>query len=112
CTGTEHVVVTDTYITEQLLFLPIVTPLDFTSFSDELFWDDYHLLVWAGASPGSTMPVNYQDANGCPGTVNVHFGYPVQFPSMVVTAVNGACASANTGSIQVALGTEGNDQIL
>ncbi|HRO99950.1 MAG TPA: T9SS type A sorting domain-containing protein [Flavobacteriales bacterium] len=112
CAGTEHVAVSDMSVTGLSPFLPIASPLDFSSFPDELFWGDYHLLVWPGATPGSTMPVSYQDANGCPGTVNVHFGYPVQFPSMVVTAVNGACASANTGSIEIALGTEANYQIL
>ncbi len=112
CAGTGHVVVSDVGLTQQSPFLPIMTPLDFSGFPDELFWGEYHLLVETSAAPGSTMPVNYQDANGCPGTVNVHFGYPVQYPGMVVTAVNGACASANTGSIEIAIGTEANDQIL
>ncbi|MBL0126486.1 MAG: T9SS type A sorting domain-containing protein [Flavobacteriales bacterium] len=67
-------------------------------------------LIMGSAVPGITYQVSFTDNTGCPGTIDLRNGYEVEWPTMSVLDVQGACSSGNNGVIQLALTAEGHQQ--
>jgi uncharacterized repeat protein (TIGR01451 family) len=60
------------------------------------------------ALPGESVQMQYMDGNGCGGTFWATAGYPVQWPTVNILGVEGACSGGANGSILVAYGAEGH----
>ncbi|MCC6936704.1 MAG: T9SS type A sorting domain-containing protein [Flavobacteriales bacterium] len=67
-------------------------------------------LIMASAMPGVTYQVSFTDNSGCPGAIDLRNGWEVEWPTMSVLDVQGACSSGNNGVIQLALTAEGHQQ--
>jgi len=78
----------------------------------EPLWDpftaDPMYYVGIPGSPGQVVTMNFSDGMGCTGTAQVIAGYEVEWPLVTVMQVNGACAGAANGSVEVAFGPEGH----
>ncbi|HRH37876.1 MAG TPA: SprB repeat-containing protein, partial [Flavobacteriales bacterium] len=98
-------------LTELNLSVPIQTPVSLSAFTEEMTWSG-DLVVLEPGTPGWMAQFTYFDATGCPGTVTLHYGFPVQFSQAAVLNVEGSCASSATGSITAAYTAEGSHQLL
>jgi uncharacterized repeat protein (TIGR01451 family) len=78
----------------------------------EPLWDPFTAgpMYYVGipGSPGQVVTMNFSDGMGCTGTAQVIAGYEVEWPLVTVMQVNGACAGAANGSVEVAFGPEGH----
>ena len=84
---------------------------DFVAAEEFLDYGPYtSFLIMGSAVPGITYQVSFTDNSGCPGTIDLRNGYEVQWPTMSVLDVQGACSSGNNGVIQLALTAEGHQQ--
>lgn len=59
---------------------------------------------------GQGNSFTFSDANGCSGTYDVWVGWPVQFPQITFTEIQGACTGTTSGSVTMSITAEGHNQ--
>ena len=109
-----HAVVDNTGLSEHWLNagIPGSFPLTYSGVLSEDYGDGITwTLIQGNNIPGAIYQVSYTDATGCPGTIELRNGYVADWPVLSVLDVQASCANFNTGSIQVALTEEGNQQM-
>ncbi|MBP7449360.1 MAG: hypothetical protein KA817_04960 [Flavobacteriales bacterium] len=67
-----------------------------------------NILRLNGAQPGQTFTVNYWDADGCPGYIDMLAPLPISWPNFQVVNVVPSCPGSNAGSVTVAYSPQGN----
>ncbi len=62
----------------------------------------YNLLEFSGA-PGTQYNVDFWDADGCPGTLQVVVGDPLTWPNMQIVGIGPSCQNGASGTMTVAV---------
>ncbi len=76
-------------------------------------WQPGDYVYVAGFYPpvnDSSYTFAFQDGNGCTGTLYSYQGWPVQWPSLTLLDVQGACSGEANGSVTFQAGLEGHQQ--
>jgi uncharacterized repeat protein (TIGR01451 family) len=89
---------------------PMTPPYTFNgvpAFDDPLSLEGWHYVSIPGA-PGQLVTMTFMDGTGCGATFQVAASHEVEWPSVTVMQVEGACAGGANGSVQVVFGPEGH----
>ncbi len=70
------------------------------------------LYSWTGfpAQYGTSVIYSFADGAGCTGTLTEYIGYPVEWPTLSVLDIQGACSGGNNGTVTFQTGLEGHGQ--
>ena len=70
------------------------------------------LYTWTGfpAQYGTSVIYSFADGAGCTGTLTEYIGYPVEWPTLSVLDIQGACSGGNNGTVTFQTGLEGHGQ--
>lgn len=115
----------DTWCQDFLIpgpFFRMIVPTEFpgpysfngsASITDMSFSGSELQLVSIPTPPGEIAEISFMDGTGCSGTFWVTAGYEVDWPTVSVLQVNGACNGGANGSVFAAFGPEGHgDQVM
>ena len=74
------------------------------------YWQYYYGTTLVNPTYGSAYSVPFVDGNGCTGTYSLYIGYPVQWPTLSIVSIQGACVGTTSGSITIHSTGEGHQQ--